>query len=358
MTRITSFLTSATVAVAVAATLTSPLFAEDKGTVGIALPTRSSPRWISDGDTMVKLFIEAGYATDLQYADDDIPNQLSQIRTMIANNDKVLVIAAVDGTSLSNVLETAAAAGIRVIAYDRLILGSGNVDYHATFDNFQAGVLQATSLVAGLEERFPGVKPWNIELFGGAPDDVNAVLCNDGAMSVLQPMIDSGKISVPSGQIGMDRVGTPRGDTAMARTRMDHLLSTTYTGTALHGALSPDDNLSFGILTSLKRAGYGLGDLILPIVTGQGAEVPSVKSIIAGEQYSTLLRDSRELAKLTAGMVNALMGGAEPTITDTITYDNGVKVVPSYLLVPVPVDALNYQAAIVDSGYITADELQ
>ena len=350
--------TSVLASVALVATLAAPVFAQDKGTVGIAMPTKSSSRWISDGESMVKLFEEAGYGTDLQYAEDDIPNQLAQIENMITKGVKVLVIAAIDGTTLSNALDNAAASGIKVIAYDRLIRDSGSVDYYATFDNFQVGVLQANSLVAGMKERFPDVKPWNVELFGGSPDDNNAFFFYDGAMSVLQPMIDAGDIAIASGQMGMDQVGTLRWDGAVAQARMDNLLSANYTDKVLHGALSPYDGLSIGILSSVKGVGYGSGDLKMPIVTGQDAEVQSVKSIMAGEQYSTVFKDTRELAKVTVGMVNALLGGAEPEINDTTTYNNGVKIVPSYLLVPVPVDASNYQAVVVDSGYIKAEDLQ
>jgi putative multiple sugar transport system substrate-binding protein len=269
-----------------------------------------------------------------------------------------LVIAAIDGTTLSSALENAAAAGIPVIAYDRLIRDSENVNYYATFDNFQVGVLQANSLVQCLNERFADQKPWNVELFGGSPDDNNAFFFYDGAMSVLQPMIDAGDIVVPSGQMGMDVVGTLRWDGAVAQARMDNLLSTNYADKQLHGALSPYDGLSIGILSSVKGVGYGAEDLPMPCVTGQDAEVPSVKSIVAGEQHSTVFKDTRELARVTVGMVEAVLGGGEPEINDTETYDNGVKVVPSYLLVPVPVDASNYEEVLVGSGYYTADQLQ
>ncbi len=311
------------------------------------MPTKSSARWIADGDNMVKQFQAAGYKTDLQYAEDDIPNQLNQIENMITKGDKVLVIAAIDGTTLSNALENAAAAGIKVIAYDRLIRDSKNVDYYATFDNFKVGVLQANSLVAGLKERFPGVKPWNVELFGGSPDDNNAFFFYNGAMSVLQPLIDSGDIKIGSGQMGMDKVGTLRWDGAVAQARMDNLLSANYTSAHVNGVLCPYDGLSIGILSSLKGVGYGSGDLKMPIVTGQDCEVASVKSIIAGEQYSSIYKDTRELAKVTVGMVNALLEGKTPEINDTKTYNNGVKVVPSYLLQPVEVDKTNYEKILV-----------
>ncbi|MEI4488456.1 multiple monosaccharide ABC transporter substrate-binding protein [Frigidibacter sp. MR17.14] len=338
--------------------LSSMAFAQDKGMVGISMPTKSSARWIDDGDNMVKQFQDAGYKTDLQYAEDDIPNQLAQIENMVTKGVDVLVIAAIDGTTLSNALANAAASGTKIVAYDRLIRDSGDVDYYATFDNFKVGVLQATSLVEGLKERFPDVKPWNVELFGGSPDDNNAYFFYDGAMSVLQPMIDSGEIKIPSGQMGMDKVGTLRWDPATAQARMDNILSANYTNQEVNGVLSPYDGLSIGILSSLKGVGYGSGDMKLPIVTGQDAEVQSVKSMIAGEQYSSIFKDTRELAKVTVGMVNDMLAGKEPQVNDTKTYNNGVKVVPSYLLEPKPVNAKTYKAMLVDSGYYKEDQLK
>ncbi|AFL53310.1 putative multiple sugar transport system substrate-binding protein [Sinorhizobium fredii] len=350
---ITSLLAAAAMSVAAFA---APVFAQDKGTVGISMPTKTSTRWISDGETMEKLFKEAGYTPDLQFADDDIPNQLAQIENMVTKGAKVLVIAAIDGTTLSDILQKAADAGVKVIAYDRLIRDSGNVNYYATFDNFQVGVLQATSLVEGL--KLDGASgPKNIELFGGSPDDNNAFFFYDGAMSVLQPLIDSGKIVVKSGQMGMDQVGTLRWDGAVAQARMENLLSSTYTDAKVDGVLSPYDGLSIGIISALKGVGYGSGDLPMPIVTGQDAELPSVKSIMAGEQYSTVFKDTRELAKVTVGMVNAIMDGKEPEVNDTKTYENGVKVVPSYLLKPVSVDKTNAKDVLVGSGYYTEDQI-
>ncbi|PRY85230.1 multiple monosaccharide ABC transporter substrate-binding protein [Donghicola tyrosinivorans] len=331
--------------------------AADAATVGISMPTKSSSRWISDGNSMVEQFGAAGYETDLQYAEDDIPNQLAQIENMITKGVDVLVIAAIDGTTLSNALGNAAASGIKVIAYDRLIRDSGDVDYYATFDNFKVGVQQATSVVDGLKERF-GDGPYNVELFGGSPDDNNAYFFYNGAMSVLQPLIDAGTVVVQSGQMGMDKVGTLRWDGAVAQARMDNILSANYTDKEVHGVLSPYDGLSIGILSSLKGVGYGSGDLKMPIVSGQDAEIPSVKSILAGEQYSTVFKDTRTLAGVTVKMVDAMLQGNEPEINDTSTYDNGVKVVPSYLLEPVPVDVSNWEEILIGSGYYTADQIK
>jgi len=332
--------------------------AQDKGTIGIAMPTKSSARWIADGDNMVKVLQAKGYKTDLQYADNDIPNQLAQIENMITKKEKVLVIAAIDGTTLSNALQKAADAGIKVISYDRLIVGSPNVDYYATFDNFKVGVLQANSIVHGLGLDAGKNGPFNIELFGGSADDNNAFFFYNGAMSVLQPLIDSGKLVVQSKQMGMDKVATLRWDAATAQARMDNILSAFYTKAHVDAVLSPYDGLSIGIISSLKGVGYGSKDLPMPIISGQDAEIPSVKSIINHEQYSTIFKDTRELAKVAANMVDAVVSGTKPEINDTKTYNNKVKVVPSYLLTPVTVDAGNWKAALVDTGYYKADQLQ
>ncbi len=345
-----------TVAAAVAATSGLAL-AQGKGLVGISMPTKSSTRWISDGESMVKEFTGMGYETDLQYAEDDIPNQLAQIENMVTKGAKVLIIAAIDGTTLSDILKKAHEAGAKVIAYDRLISKTGDVDYYTTFDNFGVGVLQANSLVKGLKERFAAVKPWNVELFGGSPDDTNAFYFYDGAMSVLKPLIDAGDIKIVSGQMGMETVGTLRWDGAVAQARMDNLLSANYTSAKVHGVLAPYDGLSRGIISSLKGVGYAPG-AEMPIVTGQDAEVASVKGMMAGEQYSTVFKDTRELAKVTAKMVDAVMSGKEPEINDTKTYNNGVKIVPSFLLTPFDVGSGDIEKMLVGSGYIKAEDLK
>ena len=331
--------------------------AQEKGLIGISMPTKSSARWISDGESMVKYFKDAGYKTDLQYAEDDIPNQLAQIENLVTKGAKVLVIAAIDGTTLSDVLQKAADKGIKTIAYDRLIRNSKNVDYYATFDNFQVGVLQANSLVDALKLK-EGKGPFNIELFGGSPDDNNAFFFYDGAMSVLKPYLDSGKLVVRSKQMGMDKVGTLRWDGAVAQARMDNLLSAFYGKDKVHAVLSPYDGLSIGILSSLKGVGYCTPQQPCPFVSGQDAEVPSVKSILRVEQYSTVFKDTRELAKVTVSMVDALLSGKQPQINDTKTYNNGIKVVPSYLLKPVSVDKTNWKAALIDTGYYKESQIK
>ena len=340
----------ALVAAGLAASLSGGAIAQEKGAVGIAMPTKSSARWIDDGNNMVKALKEKGYGADLQYAEDDIPNQLSQVENMVTKGVKALVIAAIDGTTLSDVLKQAKAKGITVIAYDRLIRDTPNVDYYATFDNFQVGVLQAQSIEGklGLKD---GKGPFNIELFGGSPDDNNAYFFYNGSMSVLKPYIDSGKLVVVSGQMGMDKVATLRWDGATAQARMDNLLSAFYGKKRVDAVLSPYDGLSIGIISSLKGVGYGSADQPMPVISGQDAEVPSIKAILRGDQYSTIFKDTRDLAKVAASMVDAALNKKEVEVNDTKTYNNGVKVVPSYLLKPVVVDKSNWEKVLVDSGY-------
>lgn len=331
--------------------------ADGKKLVGISMPTKTSTRWISDGESMVKEFKAMGYDTDLQFADDDIPNQLAQIENMITKGADVLVIAAIDGSTLTDALAKAKEKGVLVIAYDRLLVNSANVDYYATFDNFGVGVIMGTQIETGLDlKNKPG--PFNIELFGGSPDDTNAFYFYDGAMSVLQPYIDSGKLVVQSGQMGMDKVSTLRWDGIVAQARMENLLSAFYTDKRVDAVLSPYDGLSIGIISALKSVGYGTAGQPMPVITGQDAEIASIKAMIAGEQTYTVFKDTRELAKQTAVMVDAALKGQEVPINDTKTYNNGVKIVPSYLLTPYSVDITNYQKYLIDSGYYTADQLK
>ena len=334
------------------------------GLVGVTMPTKSSERWIHDGDNIKAALEKLGYTVDLQYAENDIPTQVNQIENQITRGAKLLVIASIDGTAITTQLQEAKDRNIPVIAYDRLIRNSPNVDYYATFDNFKVGVEQATSLLVGLgikkeDGSDGGAKgPFNVELFAGSPDDNNATFFFNGALSVLKPLLDNGTLVVKSGQTDFKTVAILRWDPATAQRRMEDILTSTYSGGAkVNGVLSPYDGLSIGILSALKSNGYGTAGQPYPTVTGQDAEVASVKSIIAGEQFSTVYKDTRQLADTTVTMADAVLKGQKPEVNNTTDYDNGTKVVPSFLLQPVIVYKDNYQKVLVDSGYYTAAQL-
>ncbi|MFC6015985.1 multiple monosaccharide ABC transporter substrate-binding protein [Plantactinospora solaniradicis] len=332
--------------------------------VGVTMPTKSSERWIHDGNNVKAGLEKLGYQVDLQYAENDIPSQVNQIENQITKGAKVLIIASIDGTAITTQLQNAADNKIPVIAYDRLIRNSPNVDYYATFDNFKVGVQQATSLLVGLKlKKDDGTDgdakgPFNIELFAGSPDDNNATFFFNGAMSVLQPYIDKGTLVVKSGQKDFKTVAILRWEAGTAQRRMEDLLTKTYGGAKVDGVLSPYDGLSIGILSALKSNGYGTAGQPYPVVTGQDAEVASVKSIIAGEQYSTIYKDTRQLAEVAVKMADAVLKGGKPEVNNEKDYENGNKVVPSFLLQPVIVNKANYKSLLIDTGYYKEDQLK
>jgi len=322
--------------------------------VGIAMPTKTSERWILDGNNLKESFEKEGYKVTLQYANDVAADQVSQVETMVGQNVDVLVIAAIDNKSLSGVLAQAKDQDITVIAYDRLILDTPDVDYYASFDNTKVGTLQGTYIVEALGLDKGEAGPFNIELFAGALTDNNTQYFFGGAWAVLEPYVTGGQLVVQSGQVSLEQIATENWDGAVAQDRMDNLLSNFYTGGKIVDAvLSPYDGISRGIIASLQGGGY----TEMPVVTGQDAEVESVKYIIDGLQSMTVYKDTRELAKTTVDMVVAVLDGKDPKVNDTKTYNNGDHVIPAYLLDPVTVDVNNYQEVLVDSGYIDEKDL-
>jgi putative multiple sugar transport system substrate-binding protein len=337
----------------------------DGGLIGVAMPTKSSERWIQDGDAVKKQLEDQGYKVDLQYAEDDIPTQVSQIENMITKGAEALIIASIDGTTLTSVLQDAADADIPVIAYDRLIRDTDNVDYYASFDNFKVGQQQAWSVLNGLGlTELDGTAidgapagPFNIELFAGSPDDNNATFFWNGALDVLQPLIDDGTLVVKSGQTDFEQAATLRWDGEVAQERMENILTSTYSdGSTVNAVLSPYDGLSRGIISALTDAGYSVGDG-WPVISGQDAELDSVKAINSGEQYATIFKDTRNLAKVAVDMAAAILNGDKPEVNNTEDYDNGKKVVPSYLLESQIVVKDNIKEVLVDSGYWTEAEI-
>ncbi|SDU83086.1 monosaccharide ABC transporter substrate-binding protein, CUT2 family [Microlunatus sagamiharensis] len=339
----------------------TPAAGSNKGAlIGVAMPTKTSERWIDDGDNVKAKLESLGYKVDLQYANDSVPQQQQQIESMLNNGAKALIVASIDGTALTQQLADASGDNVKVIAYDRLINGSPNVDYYVTFDNEKVGVQQGTSLLTGLgilgaDGKETGEKgPFNIELFAGSPDDNNAQFFFKGAMSVVQPYIDNGTLKVVSGQTDFSQVAIQQWKLETAQARMENLLNKSYaSGTKLDGVLSPYDGLSRGILNATKAAG-----IPNPVVTGQDAEKPSDKLILDGVQYSTIFKDTRKLGDTAASMVDDVLNGRTPETNDTTTYDNKVKVVPAYLHQPVVVTKDNLMKEVVDTGYYTKDEVE
>lgn len=324
------------------------------GKVGVAMPTNSLQRWNQDGENMKAQLEAAGYEVDLQYANNDVATQVSQLENMILGGAQVLVIASIDGSALGTVLQTAKDNDIKVIAYDRMLTDTPNVDYYATFDNYKVGTLQGTFLIEKLDlENAAG--PFNFEVFAGSPDDSNARYFHAGAWDLLKPYYESGKIVIKSGQVDFETIAILGWGTDDAQARMDNLLTNYTDGTPLHAVLSPNDSLALGITNSLQAAGYNLENF--PVITGQDCDVTNTKNIIKGFQAMSVFKDTRTLAAQVVTMVDAILKGEEVPVNDTTTYDNGVFVIPSFLCDPVFADVNNYKELLIDSGYYTEDQL-
>ena len=325
--------------------------------VGVAMPTKSLQRWNQDGDNMKKALEAAGYTVDLQYADNSVETQVSQIENMINSGCKVLVIASIEGDSLGTVLAQAKEKGIKVIAYDRLIMNSDAVSYYATFDNYMVGTKQGEYLRDALKLD-TAAGPFNIELITGDPGDNNARFFFGGAMDVLQPYIDSGKLVVKSGQVDFDTVATQSWSTENAQNRFDAIISANYAdGTKLDAVMASNDSTAMGVTNALVAAGFTPGEN-WPLITGQDCDVANVKNMLEGKQAMSIFKDTRTLAAKTVEMVDAIMKGTDAPVNDTKTYDNGTGIIPSYLCEPVFADINNYKELLIDSGYYTEDQLK
>ncbi len=321
--------------------------------IGVAMPTQSLQRWNQDGGNMKAQLEAAGYVVDLQYANNDVALQISQLENMILNGAEILVIASIDGSALGTVLEIAKDEGIPVIAYDRLIMATDAVSYYATFDNYMVGTIQGEYLVEALnlKNRTDSV---NIEIVGGSADDNNARYFYQGAYDALEPYIKSGKVVIPSGQVAFEAIATMAWSSERAQSRMDNLIAAHYSdGRKLDAVLCSNDSTALGVTNSLAGAGFEE----FPVITGQDCDVANMKNILAGRQSMSIFKDTRTLAEKVVGMIQAMAEGSEPEINDTETYDNGVKVVPTYLCAPVFADADNYYELLVESGYYTEDQL-
>jgi len=324
-----------------------------KSKVGVSMPTKDLQRWNQDGDNMKKELEAAGYEVDLQYANNDVSTQLSQIENMINNGCKVLVIAAIEGSSLGTALDKAESKNIPVIAYDRLLMDNASVDYYATFDNYMVGTIQGTYVKDTLDlDNAEGT--FNIEFTAGDPGDNNAGFFFNGAYDVLKPYIDSGKLNVVSGQNKFEDVATPSWKTETAQSRAENILSSYYAdGTNVDVWLCSNDSTALGVENALATNYNGT----YPIITGQDCDIANVKNMLQGKQSMSVFKDTRTLASQVVKMVTQILNNQTVEVNDTTTYDNGKKVIPSYLCSPVFADANSYKTILIDSGYYTADQL-
>ena len=322
--------------------------------VGVAMPTQSSERWINDGSNMKAKLEDLGYEVDLQYAEDDVQAQVSQIENMIASGVNCLVIASIDSSALVNVEKQAKDAGIPIIAYDRLLMDTDAVSYYATFDNKGVG----TAIGKYIEEKKDlanATESYTIEFFMGSPDDNNAHMLYAGLMEVLQPYLDNGTLVCKSGRTSFDDTCILRWSQETAQQNCENYLTGFYADEDLDICATAFDGFAYGCKAALEGAGYT--DANWPLITGQDAELMATKNIIAGSQTMSIYKDTRLLADKCVTMVQAVLEGSEPEINDTEQYNNGVITVPSYLCTPVAVDKDNYQEIIVGGGYYTEEQL-
>jgi len=324
--------------------------------IGVAMPTKDLQRWNRDGTYMKAALEKAGYTVDLQYANNAIDTQVSQIENMITGGCTVLVIASIDGKSLGTVLETAKTAKIQVIAYDRLIMNSDAVSYYATFDNYMVGTIQGKYI----EDKFQlktATTPINMEIFGGSVTDSNPGFFYLGAMDILKPYIDKGTIKVVSGQVDIEEIATLTSKKESAQARMEGLIKDYYAaGTKLDAVLCPNDSTALGVENALDNTGYKAGSA-WPVITGQDCDKANIKNMIAGKQSMSIFKDTRTLAAKVVEMVTAIVTGAKVDVNDTKTYDNGKVIVPAFLCLPVFADKSNYKTILIDSGWYTEADL-
>ncbi|MBR6256513.1 MAG: sugar-binding protein [Lachnospiraceae bacterium] len=322
--------------------------------VGVSMPTKDLQRWNQDGANMESELKAAGYEVDLQYAANDVQQQLSQIENMIAGGCDVVVIAAIEGSSLGEALDMAKSSGVPVIAYDRLLMNSDAVSYYATFDNYKVGTVQGTYVKDTLDlDNAAG--PFNIEFTAGDPGDNNAGYFFNGAYDVLKPYIESGKLNVVSGQKSFDEVATPTWATDKAQSRAENILSSYYAdGTNVDVWLCSNDSTALGVENALAANYNGT----YPIITGQDCDIVNTKNMIEGKQSMSVFKDTRTLASQVVKMTGQILSGTTVDVNDTSTYNNGVITVPSFLCEPVFADANNYKTILIDSGYYTEDQLK
>ena len=334
-------------------TIPDPIDAKGSAKVGISMPTKDLQRWNQDGDYIASQLEALGYEVDLQYAANDVATQVAQIENMINSGCDVLIIAAIESSSLGDALDMADEAGVAVIAYDRLIYESNDVDYYVTFNNYMVGQLQGDYIADALElYKNPG--PFYIEITAGDPGDNNAFLFYQGAMDALSYYIDNGQLVVVSGQTDFEDVATASWSTENSQTRAEQIINLYYSdGTQIDAWLCSNDSTALGVENALAANYTGP----YPIITGQDCDIANIKNMLDGKQAMSMFKDTRTLAYQAVVMADEILSGQVVEVNDTVTYDNGSIVVPTYLCYPVVVDINNYYEILIDSGYYTEYDL-
>lgn len=342
--------------------------AKADGKVGIAMPTQSLERWNRDGSYLKKQFEDKGYTVELTYSDNKIDQQVKDIEGLIADEVDLMVVAAIDGQALSQVLKDAKDLEIPVISYDRLINDTDAISYYVSFDNYKVGQLQGQFVVdtLGLKDDDKS-KTYNIEFTAGDPADNNAPFFFNGAYDVLKPYLDAGVLKVPSGQTEFEQVATKSWDTATAMTRFQNILGSNYSnGEQLDVALCSNDSTALGVTQAIGSDYAGSNNVL---ITGQDGDEANLANIVDGKQTMTVYKAVANEAVATLDLGVALLNGEKPDeglieasgwgfecIYDTESYDNGTGIIPSYLLTPTIVTKDNMESELVEPGYYTLDD--
>ncbi len=339
----------------------------EKLDIGLAMPETHVERWQKDGASLKADAEAKGYVAEVTYGDADQSKQNQQIEDFITKGAKLLIIGSVN-EGVGSVVADAAKEDIEVIAYDRLITGSGDYDYYITFDNFKVGQFQGQGIVDALGLA-KATDTKYITLFAGSPTDNNANFFFDGAMSVLTPFIEKGTLKVvgpypktSADKANFTKIATENWRADVAKARMENLLNNDAKDVVLDAVLAPNDTLARAIIEACSTDGKYDTTAKLPVVTGQDGEIASVKYIRDGKQAMTVFKDTRSLASAAIELADAILKGKEPSIKgarlDTSSYNTGKKVVKSYLLEPVMVTKDNYVEVFLASGYYKAEDLK
>lgn len=301
--------------------------------VAVCFPNTTSS-WQRNGDSLQKLLEEEGFTVNVQFSA-TIEEQQKQVKDVISKNPDCIVIGAIDSAAFVEVLENAKKKNIPVIGFDRILSNTDAISYYASFDNGAIGDGMGEYIAAALNLKNGG-GPFNIEFFAGGPSDNNAHIFFANTMKILEPYLKSGQLVCRSGQTTFDQVAVADWNSANARPRIQELMSKYYTDAPLQVVLSPNDDIAGVILDEIGKAGKPY-----PIISGLDGDPAAFERIKNGQQTFTIAKDPDVLTAKCVRMIKAVVEGTQPDINDVTNYNNGVKVVPSYLCTPMIIDKTN-----------------